>query len=71
MISEKEIKVAKAICESTITIGNIELKCVVLDNGQRVIEEQSFFDFFQAMADGTLELNEDNLKKIGEFVHGK
>ena len=42
----------KSIKSGTIKLGELELKCHVLEDGQRVIEEQSVIDFFKWMESG-------------------
>ena len=44
----------KAIKSGIVRLGNLEIKCHVLENGQRVIEEQSVIDFFEFLESGTL-----------------
>lgn len=41
-----------SIWSGTFRIWGIDLKCHVLDNGQRIIEKDSFDQFMNAMADG-------------------
>jgi hypothetical protein len=52
-------RIAKETKKSKIRIGNIELDVVVLDNGERVISEESLNKFISALTDLT---NYDVLK---------
>ena len=41
----------KSVWSGTFNVLGVELKCHVLDNGQRVIEEASMVAFLEAMAE--------------------
>lgn len=45
----------------TFTVWGIEMRCHVLDNGQRIIEQESFHKFMDAMADGMPAAEDDEL----------
>jgi len=63
-----EEAIPKAFKNGVIKIGNMELKVVTLNDGSRIIEEQSFFDFSKAMAEGNLDLTTFDMKELAEFV---
>lgn len=47
-----EPQIPMAVWEGTFTLLGVPLRCVVLDNGQRVINSEDVAMLFQAMARG-------------------
>lgn len=53
-----------AIWSGTFTVWGIELRCHVLDTGQRIVEAEDMERFIHAMEDGDLDTRGD----MAEFV---
>jgi len=49
-----EEKLPKAVYSGEMKLGSLTLKVHVLDNGQRIIEEQSMVDFMEWIGRGGL-----------------
>ena len=49
---ENEMAELRSVWEGTMSVLGVELKCHVLNDGQRVIEAKSLDRLFNAMADG-------------------
>lgn len=58
----------KSIGEAELKIGNVTLRFHVLDNGQRIIEAESFHAFMAAMEDGSVVLSEEDSMKLAKAV---
>lgn len=58
----------KAIKEGRLNIDGMTLEVIVLDDGRRIIEQQSFINFMDAMANGTLTLTEADLDKLARAI---
>ena len=56
----------KSIRSADLKIGNLTIKAHVLNNGKRIIEEQSVIDFFYALENESL-LPEEVKKFAKEF----
>lgn len=69
-VSADPVAIPSAMSTAEVQIGNVVLRVHQLDNGQRVIDEQSIGAFLIAMEDGSLTLNEDDFAKLAE-VAGK
>jgi hypothetical protein len=54
-----------AVWSGSFSVFGVELKCHVLDNGQRIIEADSMADFFNGLADADAVAEDPNLD---EFV---
>ena len=61
-------QIPKAIKEGNIKIGGMTLQMLVLEDGQRVIEEQSFLNFMNAMVDGTLKLSDNDAVTLAKAI---
>lgn len=60
------------VWSGTMRLFGVELVCHVLDNGQRIIEQESMFAFFDAMADpNSFAPEDDDIGKLSEFISGK
>lgn len=59
----------RAIASNTLRIGNLDLTVHVLDNGQRVIDAESFQRFMDAIA-GDVPLTEDDILALAKLVKG-
>lgn len=62
-----EHRVPESIHSGTIKLGSHTLKVHQLDNGERVIEAESFRKFVDALGDGSLELPTDDAVLIAEL----
>lgn len=60
----------KAIYSSELTICGVTLKCHVLDNGQRVFEQEGVEALFKAFGDGA-ELSDDDAMRLARVVRTK
>lgn len=58
----------KAIWSGSFIIGSEEIKCHVLDSGQRIIESDSVAKLFTSMDSG---IDEEQLAKFATFIKGK
>lgn len=58
----------KAIAESELKIGNLILKCAVLDNGVRVIEQESMLKFLAWMAGDTM--SAEDCRRVACWIKG-
>ena len=54
----------KAIRSGEIKLNGLTIKCHVLEDGKRIIEEQSLYDFMEYMSSG--KLNEEDAVKIAK-----
>ncbi len=57
--------IPKSVWSGSFNVFGVELKCHVLDNGQRVIEADSMADFLNGVADADVPAEDPNLD---EFV---
>jgi hypothetical protein len=55
-------KLPKATHEGKLMLGNIEIKCCILDDGRRIITEDGLIAFFKAMKVAT----DDQLKNFAD-----
>ena len=60
-------KLPKAIHESIIKLGDIELKVFVFDTGERIIEKESVEKFFEYLAGGGL-FTEEEAIELAKFT---
>ena len=49
-----------AVWSGTFTVFGVELKCHVLETGERIIEAESLNRFLAAFGDGTIDPNRDD-----------
>jgi hypothetical protein len=56
-----DIKVPTAVWSGTFRVFGIDLKCHVLDTGQRIIDAESFQQFMDALADGQPVTDDEDL----------
>lgn len=59
----------KSVWEGKVRFGSIEMDVHVLDNGDRVIEEDSFLRFWNAL-DGGIEVTPDDATQLAKFLQG-
>ncbi len=57
-----------AIAEGSVRIGNVELRAIQLDNGQRVFEAESIEQFFAALEDGSLALTKEDAEAVMDLM---
>ena len=62
-------KLPKTVKEGVLNIGNIQIKAFVLDNQQRVIDEQSMENIIEWLKNPTEKESEEFVKVLGEFIH--
>jgi hypothetical protein len=55
-----------SVWSGTFKIMGVEIRCHVLDNGQRIIEEESLQDFISALADGNM--SPIDIAELHQFV---
>ena len=60
----------RTIWSGEFNLGGVTMKCHTLDNGQRVIEQDSVLEFFAAIEAG-LELDQGALKAFGGWQRGE
>lgn len=61
----------KVVWSGVFPLMGVDMKCHVLDNGERIIEQDSVEAFFDATTSETRENIEGDLEKFGEFLAGK
>jgi hypothetical protein len=59
-----------AVWSGTFRIWDIDLKCHVLSNGQRIIEKESFEAFMAALADGVPVADDTDLMAFFRWQRG-
>ena len=59
----------ESVHQGSISIMGVELKVHVLDDGQRVIEEGSVIDFFEALGKGPNPTKEE-METLARFMKG-
>jgi len=59
----------KVIKEGILNMGSFQLKVYVLDNGQRIIDEQGMKDFITWLKNGKIEETEKFSKTLSEFIY--
>jgi len=57
--------IPRAIWSGTFTVMGVELKCHMLDSGQRIIEAESMNEFMEKLTDG--ELDPMDVEDMTEF----
>lgn len=67
MSEPNDQKLPRATHTATLSIGGVELVCHVLDDGRRVLDEESVTAFF-AMLEG--QLTEEDAVRVARFVRG-
>jgi hypothetical protein len=63
--------IPQAIWEGKIKAGSIELRCYVLDDGQRIIDSEDFEKLFISIQDGTFTLTDSEATTLAKFIKGK
>lgn len=63
-------EILKSIGQGVIHIFGVDLVVHVLEDGQRVIEEQSLIDMFEAMGAAGTDVNESEINQLAEFMKG-
>lgn len=64
------MSIPKSIYVGELEICGITLRCHVLDNGQRVLEQKGVEDLFAEWATGHL-LDDEDAEAIARFVRGE
>lgn len=62
-------KIPKVISSGTLEIMGKKLNFHQLDNGKRIIEEQSMYDFLDLLHSG-VELPDDKIKELAKLIKG-
>ena len=57
----------KAVWSGTFTLFGITLNCAVLDNGQRIVEAESFHAFLRAMEENPSIVDTKELEAFQEW----
>jgi len=61
----------KALWEGKLNLGIIELRCYVLDDGQRIIDSEDFARMFALMQDGTFTITDSQAETLARFIKDK
>lgn len=69
LLEQESPPLVKSVWEGKVRLGSIELDVHVLDNGDRVIEEDSFLRFWNAL-DGGVEVTPDDATQLAQFLQG-
>lgn len=66
-------RIPKAVWTGTFNIFGFEMKCAVLDDGQRVIDAEGLEGFLSAMEAGTLDpnLHHPDEDRFYRWIHGE
>ncbi|MCK9569451.1 hypothetical protein M0R72_10975 [Candidatus Pacearchaeota archaeon] len=67
-MTESNDNLPKAIREGVLRIGNIELRCAVLDNGKRVILVEDMNKFVAALWSGELLLTKEDAENFAKSL---
>jgi hypothetical protein len=59
-----------SVWSGTFRIWGIDLKCHVLSNGQRIIEQRSFIQFMESLANGAPIADEDDFEAFARWQRG-
>ena len=59
-----------AVWSGTFRIWNIDLRCHVLSDGRRIIEQESFHKFMDALADGMPVADDTDLMAFFRWQRG-
>ncbi len=54
--------------ETSLPILGINLKCYVLKDGRRIIDEDGMIDFLNAMNQPNIELKESEMVELAKFI---
>jgi hypothetical protein len=60
----------KATHRGVFMLGNVQMVCYVLDNGQQVFDETSFLELMRRMNDGTWTLSELDALQAAKAMRG-
>ena len=63
--------IPQAVWEGKIKAGSIELRCYVLDDGQRIIDSEDFEKLFTSIQDGTFTLTDGEAATLARFIHNR
>lgn len=64
-----EDEIPNVISESSITIGGIDIKCFILEDGQRVLDAPSMDRFVAALESG--KFAEAEAETLAKWIKGK
>lgn len=67
-VSGDVVPTPRAIASSEISISGLVMRCYVLDNGERLIDEDSFVAFLRWLETG--EFSSDDAISVAKFVKG-
>lgn len=70
-IDDDNETIPSVIASSTIKIFDVELKCHILDNGARVIEQESMEKLFETMEKGNIETTEEEAMNFAKWLRGR
>ncbi len=57
----------KAVWEGSFTLFGVKLRCAVLENGQRIVEAESFHAFLKAMDENPSLVNREELQAFQDW----
>ena len=60
----------KVISSGSLNILGKELKFHQLDNGKRIIEEESFYDFLQIFLNSDSSMSESEINDLAKIIKG-
>lgn len=63
----------KAISEATFRVFGVDIKCYVLENGQRVVDADSVEAFFAVITDteDSTKVDDPGMEQVVRFLSGK
>ena len=64
-------EIPRAIWSGTFRIWGIDLKCYVLEDGRRIIEEKSFIQFMESLANGAPIAEEEDFEAFARWQRGR
>ena len=67
----KEDDIPKSVWQGSFPLFGVELKCHVLDNGERVLEADSVVAFFKGMNSPDTTIDEAESKRFSEWLYGR
>ena len=59
-----------SVSTTTLKIGDLELVCHVLDDGTRVVEEESVFNFLSWL-ESDLPTSQEEIERVADWIKGK
>jgi hypothetical protein len=60
----------RSVWSGEFKLGSVTMKCHTLDNGQRVIEQESVLEFFAAIEAGAV-IDHDAMEAFGRWQRGQ